>query len=184
MPPVDLCALAIQMGCGFVARSFSGDTKQVQALLKAAIAHNGTAVLDIISPCVTFNNHEGSTKSYPYAKAHEDPLHEIGFVPFFEETKVDYDPGTTEIVPLPDGSKITLTKLNHDYDPTDRVAAMQLLQKAESEQHFYTGLIYHDEHGATFDAQMNMIDEPLATLPAERLRPSNAVFEKIMEAFK
>jgi 2-oxoglutarate/2-oxoacid ferredoxin oxidoreductase subunit beta len=101
MPPVDLCALVIQMGCGFVARSFSGDFKQVQALLKAAIAHNGTAVIDIVSPCITFNNHEGSTKSYSYAKAHEEPLHDIGFVPYFEETRVDYDPARRQSSPCP-----------------------------------------------------------------------------------
>ncbi len=184
MPPIDLCALAIQMGCGFVARSFAGDFKQVQALLKGAIAHDGTAILDIVSPCITFNNHEGSTKSYPYAKAHEDPLHEIGFVPFFEETKVDYDPGTTEVVPLPDGSTITLTKLHAEHDPTDKANAMQLLGKAESEQHFYTGLIYHDENCATLESQLNMVDEPLATLPPERTRPSNEAFATIMERFK
>src|SRR5262249_5113738 len=141
MPPIDCCALAIEMGCGYVARSFSGDAKQMLALLKGAIAHKGAAVLDIVSPCVTFNNHEGSTKSYPYAKAHEDPLHEVGFVPFFEEIQIDYEPGTTTLVELPDHSKITLKKLGHDYDPTNRPQALDLLNKATKEQLFLTGLI-------------------------------------------
>src|SRR5581483_4766125 len=96
MTPIDMCALAIEMGCGFVGRSFSGDAKQMAALLKGAIAHPGTSVIDIVSPCVTFNNHEGSTKSYTYAKENEDPLHEMGFVPFFEQIQVEYDPGTTQ----------------------------------------------------------------------------------------
>ncbi|MBI1785359.1 2-oxoacid:ferredoxin oxidoreductase subunit beta, partial [Candidatus Sumerlaeota bacterium] len=96
MAPIDCCALAIEMGCGYVARSFSGDFKQAVALLKGAIAHGGTAVVDIVSPCITFNNHEGSTKSYKYAKSHEEPLHELGFMAYFEEIKVDYDPGTSK----------------------------------------------------------------------------------------
>lgn len=184
MEPIDCCALAIQMGCGFVARSFSGDNKQLQALLKGAIAHKGTAVLDIVSPCITFNNHEGSTKSYPYAKSHEDPLHEIGFIPFFEDITVDYDPGTEQMVDMPDGSKIKLKKLDHDFDPTDRAQAVELLHKAQAEEHFYTGLIYHDEDSLPLDEQIQMIEEPLATLPESRLRPSDESFAAIMETFK
>ena len=121
MPPIDCCALAIEMGCGYVARSFSGDSKQMLSLLKGAIAHQGTSVLDIVSPCVTFNNHEGSTKSYPYAKEHEELLNEVGFVPFFEEIHVDYEPGTTQLVELHDNSRITLKKLERAYDPTGPV---------------------------------------------------------------
>src|SRR5213075_530972 len=94
LPAMDLCALAIEMGCGYVARSFSGDAKQAVSLLKGAIAHRGMAFRDIVSPCVTFSCHAGSTKTYPYAKAHEDRLHELGFVPFYEQITVDYDPGT------------------------------------------------------------------------------------------
>jgi 2-oxoglutarate ferredoxin oxidoreductase subunit beta len=184
MPPIDCCALSIEMGCGYVARSFSGDPKQVVALLKGALAHGGTAVVDIVSPCVTFNNHEGSTKSYPYAKAHEDPLHELGFVPFFEDVKVDYDPGTTTVVKLPDNSLITLKKLGHDYDPTNRSQALDLLNKASVEQQFLTGLIYFDQSTPPFDQQMDLIPEPLATLPESRIRPPAAALTAILERFR
>src|SRR3954447_12916933 len=124
LPPIDLCLEAIASGCGFVARSFSGDAKQVRELLKAAISFNGTAVIDIISPCVTFNNHEESTKSYPYGKANEEPLHDITFVPKYEEITVDYDPGEEVTVKMHDGNSIHLKKLNREYDPTDKSAAM------------------------------------------------------------
>ena len=96
LPAIDLCAIAIELGCGYVARSFSGDMKQLVGLLKGALAHRGTALLDVISPCVTFNNHDSSTKSYKWAKDHEIPIHEIGFIPYYEEISVDYDPGTTQ----------------------------------------------------------------------------------------
>src|SRR3974390_2624264 len=95
LPPIDTCAMAIQLGATFVGRSFSGDKKQLLAMLKAAIAHNGTVMLDIISPCTTFNDHEGSTKSYKFTKDHEEPLHDVSFVPHFEEIDVDYEAGET-----------------------------------------------------------------------------------------
>src|SRR5574339_170142 len=111
LPPIDTCALAIELGATFVARSFSGDKKQLLALLKAALAHQGTVMLDVISPCVTFNDHEGSTKSYAYVKDHDDPLEEVSFVPFFEDISVEYDPGTTQEVKMHDGSRLLLKKL-------------------------------------------------------------------------
>ena len=184
MTPIDCCALAIEMGCGYVARSFSGDPKQVVALLKGALAHGGTAVVDIVSPCVTFNNHEGSTKSYPYAKAHEDPLHELGFVPFFEEVRVDYDPGTTTVVKLADGSLITLKKLAHDYDPTNRSQALDLLNQSSVAQQFLTGLIYFDQSTPALDEQLNLVPEPLATLPEARIRPPASALGAILERFR
>jgi 2-oxoglutarate ferredoxin oxidoreductase subunit beta len=184
METLDCCALAIQMGCGFVARSFSGDAKQLGALLKAAIAHNGTVVLDVVSPCVTFNNHEGSTKSYPYSKEHEDPLHELGFVPFFEQLEIDQAPGTTKLLDLPDGSRITLQKLGHDYDPTDRTKSLDLLHKANRERLFLTGLLYYDASMPPMSDQMSLVTEPLATLPASKLRPSPEALGKVMERFR
>src|SRR5579862_1717979 len=111
LPPIDTCALAIELGATFVGRSFSGDKKQLAAMMKAAIAHRGTVMLDVISPCVTFNDHEGSTKSYKYMKDHEEPLQTINFVPSFEEINVDYDPGTTVQVTMHDGSRLRLSKL-------------------------------------------------------------------------
>src|SRR6185295_13790503 len=118
--PIDCCQLAIQLGCAFVARSFSGDQKQLRPLLKAAFAHQGTAVLDVISPCVTFADHEGSSKSYAAVKEHDAPLHDIDFVPFYQDITVDYAPGTTRDVQMPDGSHVVLQKLHEDYDPTSR----------------------------------------------------------------
>lgn len=183
MAPLDCCAMAIEAGCGYVARSFSGDAKQMLALIKGAIAHKGTALLDIVSPCVTFNNHEGSTKSYPYAKEHEDPLHELGFVPYYDEVTVDYDPGTTTVVELQDKSKITLKKLGHDYDPTNRSQALELLHKAEKEQLFLTGLLYYNPDTVPMDEQLNMVPEPLATLPESRIRPSAETLQEIMKLY-
>src|ERR1700740_1678129 len=119
LPPIDTCALAIQLGATFVARSFSGDKKQLLAILKAALAHRGTVMLDVISPCVTFNDHEGSTKSYSYVKDHDDPLEEGSFGPFFEDISVDYEPGSTQEVVMHDGSKLFLKKLEEGYDATD-----------------------------------------------------------------
>src|ERR1700752_736351 len=139
LPAIDLCAMAIELGCGYVARSFSGDMKQLLALIKGAISHRGTALLDVISPCATFNNHEDSTKSYKWAKDHEVPIQEIGFVPYFEEIPVEYDPGTTQDVFLYDGSHIRLRKLREDYDPTDKTAAFSLLHEAQEKQELLTG---------------------------------------------
>src|SRR5438876_10908903 len=127
LPAIDTCALAIQLGATYVARSFSGDKKQLLALLEGAIAHRGTVMLDVISPCVTFNDHEGSTKSYAYVKEHEESLEEVSFVPFFEDISVDYDPGTTTNITLHDGSHLLLKKLGKDYDPTNRVEALRVL---------------------------------------------------------
>src|SRR6202012_3100906 len=130
LPPIDTCALAVQLGATFVGRSFSGDKKQLNAMLKAAIAHQGTVMLDVVSPCVTFNDHEGSTKSYKYVKDHEETLQEMSFVPHFEEIDVEYDPGTTVSVEMHDGSHLQLRKLEEDYDPTNRIAAMTRLSEA------------------------------------------------------
>src|SRR5689334_21053986 len=127
LPAIDTCALAIELGATFVARSFSGDKKQLSAILKAAIAHRGTSMIDVVSPCVTFNDHEGSTKSYKYMKDHEEPLQEVSFVPAFEDITVEYDPGTTIDVTMHDGSHLRLSKLEEDYDPTHRINAISRL---------------------------------------------------------
>ncbi|MDZ4859887.1 MAG: thiamine pyrophosphate-dependent enzyme [Candidatus Hydrogenedentes bacterium] len=181
--PVDLCALAVEMGCGFVARSFSGDTQQVRTLIKAAFAHNGTAVLDIVSPCVTFNNHEGSTKSQTYARDHEEPLHEMDFIPHYENIAVEYEPGTTKVVTMHDGSRVTLKKLAIDYGANDRTKAIELLGHAREHHTFYTGLIYHNPNIVPFNDHINIVEQPLAQLPDSRTRPSNEIFAKIMQSF-
>lgn len=182
--PVDICALAIQMGCGFVARSFSGDTKQVRELVKGALSHRGTAVLDIISPCVTFNDHEGSTKSRQYARENEDPLHDIDYIPHHENITIDYEPGALRTVSMHDGSQIILKKLDFDYDPTDHTIALSLLEKARREQLFYTGLIYVSEDTPTLPRRLNLVDTPLVHLAESDLRPSAEAFAEIMESLK
>ncbi len=125
LPPIDTCALAIMLGATFVGRSFSGDKKQLHTMLKAALAHRGTVMLDVISPCVTFNDHEGSTKSYKFVKDHEEPLHDLNFVPHFDEIDVEYDAGTSINVAMHDGSSLRLRKLEHDYDPTHKSGSRQ-----------------------------------------------------------
>src|ERR1700735_5576183 len=130
LPAVDICALAIQMGATFVGRSFSGDKKQLSNMLKAAISHKGTVLLDVISPCVTFNDHEGSTKSYKYMQEHDEAVAEVGFVPHFEDIAVEYDANTTVDVQMHDGSSLRLRKIRGDYDPTDKIAAVRTLMDA------------------------------------------------------
>jgi 2-oxoglutarate/2-oxoacid ferredoxin oxidoreductase subunit beta len=184
MFPIDACALAIEMGCEFVARSFSGDMKQLCALLKAAISHKGTAVIDVVSPCITFNNHEGSTKSYKFAKEHEEPIHEIGFVPHYEPISAEYAEGTTKQIDLPDGSHLMLKKLNLDYDPSNKTKALEFLSKARDERLFLTGLLYHGVGQSSMVEQKNLVDEPLATLPESVVRPGPEILAKIMESLK
>jgi len=184
LPAIDLCAMAIQLGCGYVARSFSGDMKQLLALIKGAIAHRGTSMLDVISPCVTFNNHEDSTKSYKWAKDHEIQIQEIGFVPYFDEITVDYDPGTTQDVLLHDGSHIRLRKLREDFDPTDKRKAFGLLQDAQEKGEFLTGLIYVEPTKKDFVSLLGMHETALATMPDEKLRPGAEALGKIMESLK
>jgi 2-oxoglutarate/2-oxoacid ferredoxin oxidoreductase subunit beta len=181
LTPIDTCALAIELGATFVGRSFSGDRKQLLSLLKAAVGHRGTVMLDVISPCVTFNDHEGSTKSYAYAKEHVDPVEDVTFVPHFEDIAVDYAPGTTQEVTLHDGSKLYLKKLEAEYDPTDKMAALGRLHESAGRGEFATGLIYIEPDRDDFLTQLNMIDAPLATLPAERVRPGRAALADIME---
>src|ERR1700723_53934 len=142
LPPIDTCVLAIQLGATFVGRSFSGDKKQLSTMLKAAISHNGTVMLDVVSPCVTFNDHEGSTKSYKYVKDHEETLQEISFVPHFEEIDVEYDPGTTVNVTMHDGSSLRLRKLEEDYDPTDKSHAIKRLVDSAAKEEVLTGGLY------------------------------------------
>jgi 2-oxoglutarate ferredoxin oxidoreductase subunit beta len=179
---IDICALAIQIGATFVGRSFSGDKKQLSAMLKAAIAHRGTVLLDVISPCVTFNDHEGSTKSYKYMQEHEDEVGEIGLVPHFEDLAVDYDHDTTTEVQLHDGSHLRLRKMHEDYAPTDKVLALKMLMESHEKGEVLTGVFYVDTQQRDFTSLLNMVDEPLAILPEERVRPSRAVLAEIMEA--
>lgn len=182
LPAIDCCALAIEMGCCYVARSFAGDPKQLVALLEGAISHQGTAVLDVISPCVTFNNHEGSTKSYGWGKEHEELLHQIDFVPYFEPLEqADYGEGEVKDIPMRDGSHITLRKLDRDYDPTSRNEALRMIHESRDAVQFLTGLIYINPIKRNFFELLDIIDEPLALLPQEKLRPGREVLEEVMQ---
>src|SRR5256712_6766615 len=184
LPALDTCALAIQCGATFVGRSFSGDKKQLSAMLKAAIAHKGTVMLDIISPCVTFNDHEGSTKSYKYMKDHDEPLQEINFVPVFEEINVDYDPGTTVEVTMHDGSRLRLRKLEEDYDPTDKISAIKRLMESHRDNEVLTGILYVNTQAPSFIDMLNMTEAPLATLPESVVRPGREVLDQVMEELR
>jgi 2-oxoglutarate ferredoxin oxidoreductase subunit beta len=182
LPPIDTCLLAIQLGATFVGRSFSGDKKQLSAMLKAAVSHRGTAVLDVISPCVAFNDHEGSTKSYAYTKDHDEPLHELSFVPVFEDIGVEYDPGTTVDVRLHDGSRLQLHKLEESYDPRDKPRAVQRIFEAQAQEEVLTGVLYLNTEAPTFLDQLNMTELPLATLPEDKVRPPRAVLDEVMHS--
>ena len=184
LPPIDTCSLAIQLGATFVGRSFSGDKKQLSSMMKAAIAHKGTVMLDVVSPCVTFNDHEGSTKSYKYMQTHEEPLHEVSFVPAFEEINVDYDPGSTFEVTMHDGSSLRLRKLEEEYDPTDKIKAVQRLMESHAKGEVLTGVFYINAKAPSFIDMLNVTDEPLATLPESVTRPSREALAKCMEELR
>ncbi len=182
--PIDLCLLALELGCDYVARSFSGDAKQMVPLIKGGLSHRGTAVIDVISPCITFNNHEGSTKSYKFVKEHDDAIHEIGFVPSYTPINVDYDQGTTKVVTLPDGAHITLKKIHKDHDPTNRKAALNLLHEAREAGHFLTGLFYINPDSKPFQEVIWESETPLVEYSIEQLRPSKHVLDEVMESLK
>jgi 2-oxoglutarate ferredoxin oxidoreductase subunit beta len=184
LPPVDTCALAIMMGATFVGRSFSGDKRQLHTMLKAAISHKGTAMLDVISPCVTFNDHEGSTKSYKFMKDHEEPLHDLNFVPHFEEIDVDYDEGTTTAVTMHDGSRLLLRKLEQDYDATDKANAVKRIMESHKTGEILTGVFYVNPEAPTFLDLLNMTDTPLASLPESVLRPPKSVLDAVMDDYR
>ncbi len=184
LPPIDTCTLAIELGATFVARSFSGDKKQLLSILKAAISHRGTCMIDVLSPCVTFNDHDGSTKSYSHVKDHDEPMGDVTFVPYFDDIEVDYDPGTTQEVTMHDGSRLLLKKVAENYDPTHKAQALRLLRDTAERGVFATGVLYVERDRPSFVDLLNMVDEPLATLPADRVRPSREALEAIMEELR
>lgn len=184
LPPIDCCLLGIELGATLVARSFSGDKRQLSAILKAAIAHKGLSVIDVISPCVTFNDHEGSTKSYAYMKEHDEPLHEVDFVPSYEDISVEIEEGSVREVTLHDGSKLMLKKLGADYDPSDRLNAIRTLYEAEKSEQVLTGILYLNPAGKTLIDLLNVVDEPLATLPESKTRPPKEALDTIMEELR
>jgi Pyruvate:ferredoxin oxidoreductase and related 2-oxoacid:ferredoxin oxidoreductases, beta subunit len=178
--PVDICMEALVAHATFVARSFAGDPKQVKELLKAALSHNGIAVLDIISPCVTFHNQDYSVHSYAFGKDHEAALHEVSYVPARDEITVeDFEEGTVREVELHDGSVVVFKKLETDYDPTDRWQALRMLEEAERNNWLVTGLFYLDTKEPSLFDVFGMPDYPLNRLTESRLRPSRESLDNI-----
>ncbi len=177
--PIDLVALALQMGATYVARSFSGDKAQLVPLIKGAIEHGGAAFIDIISPCVTFNNHAGSTKSYDYVRQHNEAVSRIDFVPRRSEITTDYAAGTTIEVEQHDGTNLRLHKLATDYDPTDRNSALSYMNLHQSRGEVVTGLIYVDPLAVDLHVAMNTSDTPLNQLGVRQLCPGTAELGKI-----
>jgi 2-oxoglutarate ferredoxin oxidoreductase subunit beta len=185
LPPIDLCAEALIAGCGFVARSFAGDARQVRELIKAAFSFHGTAVIDVISPCVTFNNHDESTKSYAYGKAHEEPLHDLTFIPRYEEMALELAAGEVRDVRLHDGPVIRLRKLGADHDPADRLAALTLLERARAAGEFITGLLYLSEERPTLAETLGLgAAQPLAELGEAQLRPGRDALEAVNAEYR
>jgi 2-oxoglutarate ferredoxin oxidoreductase subunit beta len=181
---IDLCALALNLGATFVARSFSADKKQLVPLLKAALKHRGIALVDVISPCVTFNNHAESTKSYDWGKEHEKQIHEIGYVNPWEPQEVDYPAGERVEVPMPDGGRILVRKIDRDFDPRDRKAAERLIAEAREKGEFLTGLFYVAADVPNLIDTLNMPAKPLTELTADELRPGQAALDDVMESFR
>ncbi|MBC8332791.1 MAG: 2-oxoacid:ferredoxin oxidoreductase subunit beta [Anaerolineae bacterium] len=177
--PIDIVWEAVISNATFVARSFAGDPKQVRELLKAALNHRGIAVLDIISPCVTFNNQDDSHHSYAWGREHEVALHDLSYVPVAEEIMVDYEDGEAKEVTMHDGSRIMLRKVDNDYDPTDRSSILCMLEDANRRQELLTGLIYIDTNQESLFDLYNLPDEPLNRLTPDRIRPSRESLDEI-----
>jgi 2-oxoglutarate ferredoxin oxidoreductase subunit beta len=182
--PVDICIEALTANCGFVARSFAGDPRQVKELIKAALGYNGTAVLDIISPCVTFNNRDESTKSYTWGKEHEDPIHDMSVIPEREEIHVDYEPGDATTVEMHDGSRLVLRKLEREYNPRDRMAALMLLEQSRANNELITGLLYLNDEQPILQDTAGLVDTPIVELPPEALRPSRESLDQLLAEFR
>ena len=177
--PIDLAWEALVGNATFVARSFAGDPKQVKELIKAALSHRGIAVLDIISPCVTFNNTDTSMHSYAWGKEHEVALHELSYVPEREDILVDYEEGDMIDVTMHDGSTVVLKKLEHDYDPTNRSHALSILEEANTKNWLLTGLIYIDTEAPCLLDIFNLTDIALNRLKEHQIRPSRESIDKV-----
>ncbi|MDE2571332.1 MAG: 2-oxoacid:ferredoxin oxidoreductase subunit beta [bacterium] len=180
---IDVCGMAIELGATFVARSFSGDGKQLVPLLQAAFSHRGTAVLDVISPCVTFNDHEGSTKSYAYVKEHDFLLHTADYITARAEITVDYEPGTAQDITFDDGSHVVLRKLEREYDATHRIGALSVLHEARKRGELVTGLLYVDPHATDLCTREHMPEAPLARMGEDELRIGREDWAQLMASF-
>ena len=181
---IDLVAIALQLGASFVARSFSGDKTQLVPLIEAAIKHNGASFIDVISPCIAFNNHAGSTKSFDYVREHNDAVNRLDVITGRDPITVDYAPGSVQVVEQHDGTRLALRKLDADYDVHDRLAAMAFLQKHAAKGQVVTGLLYVEPEADDLHAHLNTVDSPLNTLEAKDLCPGTAALDKINAALR
>lgn len=182
--PIDLVVMAIQLGASFVARSFSGDKKQLVPLIKAALKHPGFAFIDVISPCVAFNNHDGSMKSYHYVREHDVAVVASDFVRHNREISIDYEPGRCEDIKMPDGSLLRLRKLDADFDPRDRTSALTYLQTHQDKGEIVTGLLYLDPTEMDLHSILDTVDQPLNSLTEKELCPGTEVLETINQSLR
>jgi 2-oxoglutarate/2-oxoacid ferredoxin oxidoreductase subunit beta len=181
---IDLCGLAIELGATFVAQSFSGDKSQMVPLIKAALAHRGFSLINIISPCVTFNNNVGSTKSYDYVREHNEALAKIDFVPIRETITTEYDHTQIKMVQMHDGSMLKLNKLSPEWDPEDKLSIVVALNKARQKKEILTGLLYVDTSSIELNDLLNTTNTPLNTLTENELCPGNSVLEGINDELR
>jgi 2-oxoglutarate/2-oxoacid ferredoxin oxidoreductase subunit beta len=182
--PIDMISMALQLGATFVARSFSGDKAQLVPLIKAAVLHRGAAFLDVISPCVAFNNHSGSTRSYDYVREHNEAVNRLDFITGRDEITADYAEGSVTEVVQHDGSVIRLRKLHPEYDPSDRIAAISYLQERQAAGEVATGLLYVDPHADELHAHLNTVDAPLNQLGERDLCPGAAALQKFNSSLR
>src|SRR4051794_31397998 len=171
--PIDLVSLALQLGASYVARSFSGDKEQLVPLIKGALSHRGAAFIDVVSPCVAFNNHPGSTKSYDYVRAHNEAVNRLDFMPDRNAITADYPDGSVRDVLLHDGGTVRLRKLHTEYDPSDKVGAMAYLESRRAHGEVVTGLLYVDTASDDMHASLNTVSAPLNSLDDAALVPGN-----------
>jgi len=184
-PPIDLCAMAINLGCSFVARSFSGSKKQLTSLIRAAMGHRGMAVIDVISPCVTFSNNDESYKSYNYVKANDEVLHLLDYIPHFTPmAEVDIPEGEYDDIEMFDGSTLRLETIGSEHDPSDAVSALKAIHQAEGENRHVTGLLYYDPDQQTADEALGLTETPLSSLGEAEMRPSKQSLDGINAAFR
>lgn len=177
--PIDLVTLALELGATYVARSFSGDKEQLVPLIKGAIRHKGPALIDVISPCVTFNNHAGSTRSYDYVREHNEAVNRLEVILARDPIETSYAPGSLRRVVQHDGSVLLLRKLGHDYDPTDRIGAMNHLHERAALGEIATGLLFVNEHGEEMHRNLNTVEKPLNALTNAELCPGSAALESL-----
>ena len=183
--PIDLCAMAVNLGCTFVARSFSGSKKQLTALLRAAMSHRGMAIIDVISPCVTFANNDESYRSYNYVKSNDEVLHIVDYIPHFSPlSEVEVPEGEFSDISLFDGSTLRLETVSEDHDPGDAVAALRAIHEGTRDGRHVTGLLYYNPNQPTATDTLGLTDTPLMELSDEEMRPSLESLEKVNAGFR